>query len=65
MSVLYVVATPIGNMGDVTARAVETLRTCDRVVAEDTRRTRALLTHFGVHGKPVDALHAHSGPADV
>ena len=62
---LYVVATPIGNMGDITARAIDTLRTCDRIVAEDTRRTRGLLTHFGIQGKPLDALHAHSEPRDV
>ena len=62
---LFVVATPIGNMGDVTARAVETLRTCDRIVAEDTRRTRGLLSHFGIGGKPLDALHAHSTESDV
>src|SRR3984957_182771 len=62
---LYVVATPIGNLGDVTARAVETLRQCARIVAEDTRRTRQLLTHFGVTGKPVDRLDAHAGERDV
>ena len=62
---LFVVATPIGNMGDVTARALDTLRACDRVVAEDTRRTRALLSHFAIAGKRVDALHAHSSDADV
>ncbi len=62
---LFVVATPIGNMGDITTRAVETLRACDRVVAEDTRRTRGLLTHFAIAGKPLDALHAHSTDGDV
>lgn len=62
---LFVVATPIGNMGDISERALATLRACDRVVAEDTRRTRALLSHFGIGGKPVDSLHAHSTEGDV
>jgi 16S rRNA (cytidine1402-2'-O)-methyltransferase len=62
---LFVVATPIGNLGDMTARAVETLRACDRVIAEDTRRARQLLTHFGVAGKPVDRLDAHATGDDV
>jgi 16S rRNA (cytidine1402-2'-O)-methyltransferase len=62
---LFVVATPIGNLGDVTTRAVETLRACERIAAEDTRRTRALLTHLGVTGKQVDAIHAHSTARDV
>jgi 16S rRNA (cytidine1402-2'-O)-methyltransferase len=62
---LFVVATPIGNLGDMTARGVETLRACDRVVAEDTRRTRQLLTHFAIAGKPVDRLDAHSDEHDV
>ncbi len=62
---LYVVATPIGNLGDITLRAVEVLRTCDRVAAEDTRRTRQLLSHLGISGKPLDALHAHSSDRDV
>ena len=62
---LSVVATPIGNLDDLSARAIATLRACDRVAAEDTRRTRALLTHFGIAGKPIDALHAHSSPEDV
>jgi 16S rRNA (cytidine1402-2'-O)-methyltransferase len=62
---LFVVATPIGNLGDMTARAVETLRACDRVVAEDTRRTRQLLTHFAIAGKPVDRLDAHATKHDV
>jgi 16S rRNA (cytidine1402-2'-O)-methyltransferase len=62
---LFLVATPIGNLGDITARALETLRTSARIVAEDTRRTRQLLTHFGVTGKPVDRLDAHAGEHDV
>jgi len=51
---LYVVATPIGNLGDLSARAAEVLRTVDVVVAEDTRRTRTLLAHVGAH--PGDLL---------
>lgn len=62
---LYVVATPIGHLGDVTARAIETLRACDRVLAEDTRRTRQLLSHLGIAGKRVDRLDAHATAADV
>jgi 16S rRNA (cytidine1402-2'-O)-methyltransferase len=57
---LFVVATPIGNLGDLSQRALDTLRACDRVIAEDTRRTRQLLTHFGVAGKPVERLDAHA-----
>jgi 16S rRNA (cytidine1402-2'-O)-methyltransferase len=62
---LFVVATPIGHLGDVTARAVETLRACDRLLAEDTRRTRQLLTHLGIAGKPVERFDAHAGLAEV
>lgn len=56
---LYVVATPIGNLGDITERALETLRRADVVAAEDTRNTRSLLTHYGIGAKLV-ALHAHN-----
>jgi 16S rRNA (cytidine1402-2'-O)-methyltransferase len=56
---LYVVATPIGNLGDITLRALETLRAADIVAAEDTRVTRGLLTHFGIRARLV-ALHAHN-----
>jgi 16S rRNA (cytidine1402-2'-O)-methyltransferase len=62
---LFVVATPIGNLGDMTERAIETLRACDRVLAEDTRRTRHLLTHFGVAGKRIDRLDAHASDREV
>ncbi len=62
---LFIVATPIGNLADLSARAVETLRTCDRIAAEDTRRTRGLLSHCGITGKPLEALHAHSTERDV
>jgi 16S rRNA (cytidine1402-2'-O)-methyltransferase len=56
---LYVVATPIGNLGDVTVRALEVLRAADAVAAEDTRVTRGLLTHFGISKKLI-ALHEHN-----
>lgn len=49
---LYLVATPIGNLEDLTFRALRTLRECDVVAAEDTRRTAQLLRHFGLH-KPL------------
>jgi 16S rRNA (cytidine1402-2'-O)-methyltransferase len=62
---LFVVAPPIGNLGDMTTRAVDTLRACDRVAAEDTRRTRQLLSHFGIGGKPVDRLDAHAADEDI
>lgn len=62
---LFVVATPIGNLGDVTLRAIEVLKACDRVAAEDTRQTRKLLSHLGIVGKPTTSLHAHSSERDV
>ena len=56
---LYVVATPLGNLGDLSARAVETLRQVPVVAAEDTRRVRGLLTHLDAHPK-VLSFHSHS-----
>jgi 16S rRNA (cytidine1402-2'-O)-methyltransferase len=56
---LYVVATPIGNLGDITTRALEVLSGADVVAAEDTRVTRALLSHFGI-GARVIAIHEHN-----
>ena len=49
---LYVIATPIGNLGDITQRARETLVACDAVVAEDTRHSGNLLKHFEIR-KPL------------
>ncbi|PID45469.1 MAG: 16S rRNA (cytidine(1402)-2'-O)-methyltransferase [Proteobacteria bacterium] len=57
--VLYVVATPIGNLGDITQRALEVLAGVDRVCAEDTRNSKRLLTHFGLQ-KRLEALHDHN-----
>jgi 16S rRNA (cytidine1402-2'-O)-methyltransferase len=62
---LHVVGTPIGNLGDLTARAVDVLRRCDRVVAEDTRRTRAMLSHLAIAGKPLDCVDEHASPRDL
>jgi len=56
---LYIVATPIGNLEDITLRALRILRECDVVAAEDTRHTRALLAHFDIH-TPLVAYHQHS-----
>jgi 16S rRNA (cytidine1402-2'-O)-methyltransferase len=49
VTVLYVCATPIGNLGDVTPRVLDALREAELVAAEDTRRTRKLLSHFDIH----------------
>ncbi|MCB1786236.1 MAG: 16S rRNA (cytidine(1402)-2'-O)-methyltransferase [Gammaproteobacteria bacterium] len=56
---LYVVATPIGNLDDVTLRALQVLRSVDRIAAEDTRHSRRLLDHYGIV-KPMIALHEHN-----
>lgn len=56
---LYVVATPIGNLGDISPRAVEVLTQVDLVLAEDTRHTAQLLRHFGL-SRPMQSLHEHN-----
>ncbi len=56
---LFIVATPIGNLEDITLRALRTLREADAVLAEDTRHTRTLLTHHGIATRLI-ALHAHT-----
>ena len=59
---LFVVSTPIGHLGDFSFRGVEVLRQVAVVAAEDTRRTRGLLAHYGIAARVV-SLHAHSTPA--
>lgn len=56
---LYVVATPIGNLGDLSARAQEILQSCSLIAAEDTRHTGVLLKHFGI-GTPQLSLHDYN-----
>lgn len=56
---LSIIATPIGNLGDITYRAVETLKKCDVIACEDTRHTATLLTHYGIE-KPLISHHEHS-----
>lgn len=59
---LSVVPTPIGNLGDITLRALDTLKAADLVICEDTRRTGNLLRHFEI-SKPLISLHEHSSEA--
>ena len=59
VATLYLVATPIGNLEDVTLRAVRVLRDADLVLAEDTRHSRTLLERHDISQKPI-SLHAHN-----
>ena len=56
---LYLCATPIGNLGDISARCLEVLESVDLIAAEDTRRTVQLLNHFGI-SKPLTSYHEHN-----
>ena len=58
---LYICATPIGNLKDITLRVLDTLREVDLIAAEDTRHTRILLSAYDIH-TPLESLHEHSSP---
>jgi 16S rRNA (cytidine1402-2'-O)-methyltransferase len=60
---LYLVSTPIGNLSDFTLRAVEVLRSCDAILAEDTRRSRILLDHHGIATTSLKSFHKHNEAA--
>jgi 16S rRNA (cytidine1402-2'-O)-methyltransferase len=62
LGTVYLVATPIGNLQDISLRALETLKTVDLIACEDTRHTRKLLTHFGILNKTV-SYHEHNETA--
>ena len=57
--ILYLVPTPVGNLKDITLRALEILKDCDIVLAEDTRNTGMLLKHYEI-SKPMQSYHAHN-----
>ena len=59
MSTLYIIPTPIGNLADVTHRAVEYLKHADQIACEDTRTSKVLLNHYGID-KPLLSFHQHN-----
>ncbi len=63
MSTLYIVATPIGNLDDISLRAIKTLKEVEVIACEDTRHTQTMLTHLEITGKRLIACHAHNEAA--
>jgi 16S rRNA (cytidine1402-2'-O)-methyltransferase len=61
---LYIVSTPIGNLSDITLRALETLKAVDLIISEDTRKTGVLLKHFDIH-KPQLSFHLYNEQKEV
>ena len=59
-SKLFIIATPIGNLGDITLRAIETLKNTEYILCEDTRHTRKLLNHFGIKINKILSIHQHN-----
>lgn len=59
MGKLFIIGTPIGNLSDMTPRAIEAIRSCSRLLCEDTRHTRKLLSHFGIW-VTVESFHEHN-----
>jgi 16S rRNA (cytidine1402-2'-O)-methyltransferase len=57
---IVLIPTPIGNLGDITLRALEVLRAADRIACEDTRHSAPLLARHGISGKPLISLHDHN-----
>jgi 16S rRNA (cytidine1402-2'-O)-methyltransferase len=64
MKILFVVATPIGNLADITFRAIETLKNVDLVLAEDTRHTKILFNHYGITTQ-LQSCHAQTSPEKI
>jgi len=64
MNKLYIVATPIGNLGDITLRALEILKSVKLIACEDTRQSRKLTEHYGISARLV-SYHQHSGQSKV
>ncbi len=59
VAVLYIIATPIGNLNDISVRAIETLKSVDIILAEDTRHSKKLLSHYNI-STPIQSYHEHN-----